>query len=98
MVEIPYNFPSRYKTEVCNCGEIIDMKHIYNCENNNNNAKQRIPYERIFSNNMNELTEVSKIFENNLENREKQKNDQKSHHVITVSDPLSSIVVENSNG
>ena len=50
------------------------MKHIYNCEVLNSET-HKLPFEKIFSGNMNEQIEVFKRFDKNFETRNKLKSE-----------------------
>ena len=93
MVKIPSNF-SKIK-EKCPCGQIENMEHIYTCKYwNSENEHEKIPFEKIFEDNILKQIEVSKTFFQNFEKRERFKNEKEtenSPHVIHNSDPLSSI-------
>ena len=79
MVQIPHNFPKTSEKHKCECTEIEDMAHIYNCEMYNNNKKQRsIAYNKIFNGNLQEQIKVYTIFKQNLELREKMMNERNS--------------------
>ena len=79
MVQIPHNFPKTSEKHQCECTEIEDMAHIYNCEMYNNNKKQRsIAYNKIFDGNLQEQIKVHTIFKQNLELREKMMNERNS--------------------
>ena len=77
------------------------MDHIYNCEelNSDDNMHNNIPYEEIFKDNIEKQIEISRIFFNNMKNREKQNNQLSKENVSHViqRDPLCS-VMEQSNG
>ena len=103
MVNIPLNFPNGKEVEECPCGQIEDMKHIYQCKLwNQENEMNKPNYEQIFSDNISEQVKVNKNFMMNYQVREKYENERKEKkenqpHAIPTSDPLSS-VPENSNG
>ena len=48
MVNIPTNFSSKNETK-CDCGDIEDMVHIYECKIFCDNKQSIIPYEQIFT-------------------------------------------------
>ena len=68
MVDIPANFPANKSTHICACGQIEDMKHVYNCEEINGKQK-RIQYEEIYTGKLDQQTEVMRNFEQSLVNR-----------------------------
>ena len=93
MVVIPANFKTD-KSENCACGALENMMHIYTCKLWNKERNIEIEYEEIFQNDISKQLEISKIFFQNLEEREKEKvkNEQtKVPHEIQQCDPLSSL-------
>ena len=89
-IELSTNYPLKYRDELCICGEKEQMEHIYKCKLLNSET-ENIPYEKIFSNNLEEQTKVYNRFLQNYEKIERyKKNDDKFPHVIPNSDPLSS--------
>ena len=69
MIDIPANFGG---TNTCICGMEEDMAHIYNC--GIYKGKQPIlVYEKIFSGNIREQIEIFRLFEQNFEERLKNK-------------------------
>ena len=94
MVVIPANFKNDKSLEKCACGEPENMKHIYTCKLWNKGRELEIEYEEIFENDVSKQLKISKIFFQNLEEREKQriKNEKtKVPHEIQQCDPLSSL-------
>ena len=72
MVIIPSNFPNGKEIEKCHCGQIEDMKHIYQCNLwNKENEMTKPKYEQIFSDNISEQVKVNKNFMMNYQAREK---------------------------
>ena len=49
------------------------MSHIYECQQSNEEKEPTIPYEKIFTGNLNEEIQVYKRFSENLRKREQQK-------------------------
>ena len=101
MVLIPSNF-SKNNLKNCACGQIENMQHIYTCKMWRNGDKhEKTPFSEIFKDNISKQVEVSELFFNNYEKREKyekQMNDnQLVSHVIQPCDPLS-LIFENGNG
>ena len=104
MLPIPSNFPTSEINCKCVCGQIEDMRHIYEseCWDTENNE---IPYEKMYSENIGELKKVYIQFQVKFEKREEFLNkkeleenyDGEPPHVIPVCDPLSS-VLEFGNG
>ena len=90
MVEISTNFPTKYTNNRCECGEIEEMVHIYNCEMF---VKLPIPYEKIYNGNIQEQIEVFKKFEEKMSEREKLKN-----CIVPPRDPFGIHCSLNSNG
>ena len=81
------------------CQETEDMEHIYICKKINE-EEARVKYEKLFCGNMNELTYILRRYEQNLEKCEKltiEINEKEDSHAI-LTDPLSSIILVNSNG
>ena len=72
MTNIPANFPNLLESDKCLCGEKEDMKHIYYCKMlNENQQKIYQPFENIFRGEIRQQIDVYKMFEVNLEKREK---------------------------
>ena len=102
MVYICSNFSNGMKKEICPCGLVEDMKHIYICKlwstrNHIRNGNQKPEYEIIFSDNISEQIKVNKYFIMNFQERETYEKETKPHAILDNSDPLYS-VLENSNG
>ena len=87
MVDIPSNFSKSKGEKTCICKQEENMKHIYNCEVLNSET-HKLPFEKIFSGNMNEQIEVFKRFDKNFETRNKLKSEN-SFPCDPNSDPLS---------
>ena len=68
MVDIPANFPKTKEETICFCGKIETMNHIYECEILVS-EKERVPYDKIYSGDINEQTEVFRRMEKHLEKR-----------------------------
>ena len=68
MVDIPTNFSSKNETK-CQCGEIEDMVHIYECKIFCDNKQPKIPYKQIFNGNLKEQILVYTKFSENLKTR-----------------------------
>ena len=73
MINIPANFPKPKMEYKCYCGEKEDMKHIYNCEINNDGKQPSLEYEKIYTGKLTEQIDVFRKFENNCERRERLK-------------------------
>jgi hypothetical protein len=73
MVNIPANFPKPNTEYKCQCDKKEDMEHIFDCEIFSNGTKNILKYEQIYKGTLNEQIEVFRIFENNMERREKMK-------------------------
>ena len=67
MINIPANFSSKCEVK-CECGSKEDMSHIYNCMLYNTEIPE-IPFEKIFSGNLNEQIVVFNKFSQNMEKR-----------------------------
>ena len=99
VANIPDNFSSKQKVVyICKCDNIEDMKHVYMCQILNP-EKHVTEYEEIYSENIQSIKEVYRRFQNNLNERERQLNEnQEFSHAILVSDPLYSTFIDYSNG
>ena len=103
MLNISSNFSSNKKNKsVCFCGTNEDMKHIYECKYLNMDEPLE-NYEKIHTGTMNQQINVFRRFEVNLENREKYLKgnigkEGTPDHVISARDPLSSVLLDYSNG
>ena len=72
MVIIPSNFPNGKEVEICPCGQIEEMKHIYQYKLWRKDKEMNKPkYEQIFSDNISEQVKVNKNFMMNYQAREK---------------------------
>ena len=88
MVQIYENFPSMNKKEFCQCKKEETMKHIYDYENFHENKDIEKPnFEQIFRENVREQIIISRIFEQNLEQRNRRKEEMQTI-VICHKDPL----------
>ena len=93
MVNIPDNFSSQQNGDLgvtkCICSEKENMEHIYTC-NKLNKETVKLPYQKIFSGNIEEQIYIFRRFQNNFEIRNYliRKQDQTSPHVILNCDPL----------
>ena len=67
MINIPANFSSKCEVK-CECGSKEDMSHIYNCMLYNTEIPE-IPFEKIFTGNLNEQIVVFNKFSQNMEKR-----------------------------
>ena len=85
MVQISQNFPQTNKIDICLCGEIETMNHIYSCKSLNT-EEEILPYSKIYSGNIGEQITIFKRFQKNMRNREKMKTE--NLHVIPNGDPL----------
>ena len=68
MIEIEHNIRKQLLEERCICGEQQTQKHIYLCENEDNNIRC-LPYERIFEDNVNIQKQIYLRFKKNYEIR-----------------------------
>ena len=99
MLPLPSNFPTKEIDCKCFCGQIEDMKHIYDSECWET-EKVEIPYEKIYSENISEMKKVYLLFKIKFEKRKEflsekeldENDDRKPPHVIPVCDPLVSLV------
>ena len=93
MVQIPHNFPKTSEKHKCECNEIEDMVHIYNCEIYCKKQQNGISYDKIFNGNLQEQIQVFTIFKQNFEQREKMINERN-----TPCDPVIRYCSISSNG
>ena len=94
--DIPANFSSsKENTEKCICGEQETMEHVYNCKYLNTEEPDE-DFLKIFNGNPKEQRKVQCRFEQNLANRDEQK--EESSHAILLSDPPTSNLYEFGNG
>ena len=90
MTNIPNNFSSKSEIK-CLCGQIEQMEHIYNCKFLNS-EEEKIKYEKVYQENVDNLKIILKRFEQNCNKREK------ISHVIQKCDPPVSVVNGSGNG
>ena len=64
MIDIPSNFSSSSEKIECLCGEIENMEHVYKCE-----KEVELPYEKVYNGNLEEQSEIFRIFEKQLDRR-----------------------------
>jgi hypothetical protein len=102
MLPITANFPIKGEEKLC-CNLIEDTKHIYTCKYWSDKS-EKPNFEKIYTDNMNDLTKVYKHYMIHLTKKEKFEFEQekaekelRSPHAIVQSDPLFS-VIEYSNG
>jgi hypothetical protein len=96
MVPISENFPNAKTEDICSCGQVESMRHIYLCTNLNIESV-KISYEKIFDDNIRSQKQVYNRFKQNFETREKIRNENSSDQGIPQVDPLS-LVLLYSNG
>ena len=102
MLPIPINFPLKERSDKCVCVQEEDKIHLYRYKSWNNEP-EIIPYERIYSENTDQIRTVYIRFTNVFEKREnyidvkeilnKKENMKNSPHVIRSCDPLSSVYI-----
>ena len=85
MVQIEVNFPQNKTETKCFCGETMNMNHIYSCKQLNNEDIE-VPYEAIFSEEIDKQKIVQERFMKNLEKLENKT--KIVHHGIPKGDPL----------
>ena len=73
MIDIPSNFSKTNKEAKCICGNLENMKHIYECEILNNGKDHKQKYKKLFEGRIEEQIEVFDIFEKNLKRRDELK-------------------------
>ena len=66
MIRIDFNFKNGKSEKLCICGEIEDMRHIYTC-NILNPETPKIPFDKIFENDVRKLKVIQERFKNNFE-------------------------------
>ena len=94
MLPIPIYIPTRKDDLKCGCGAIEETRYIYICEYWNNQSEQiEIEINMIYTDDMPKKVKVYRQFEVHYKRREEYK-----PHVIHHKDPLSSIIIDNSNG
>ena len=102
MTDIPSNFCSKENNiSKCFCNKKEDIEHIYYCVLLNKEHHE-IKFEQIYSDNLIEQKKVLNRFEKNMERRNEFKNisykeESEPNHGIQL-DPLSSVLLEHSNG
>ena len=69
MVNISYNFPQNKTIDLCYCGELETMEHIYNCKLLNK-EDPIISYNQIFNGNIGEQVTILRRIETNMKERE----------------------------
>ena len=82
MTNIPSNFGNQ---NVCPCGEVENMVHIYNCEFWSERKNEKVPYNNIYNGNIQKQIEVYKIFEQNLERRNESMKRENTHVILNES-------------
>ena len=102
MLPITANFPIKGEEKLC-CGTIEDTKHIYTCKYWSDKS-EKPNFEKIYTDNMNDLTKVYKHYMINLTKKdkfeveqEKAEKELRSPHAIVQYDPMFSII-EYNNG
>ena len=78
MVDIPNHFSSENKKYLCICGEEENLPHIYVCERLNETEIEKLPYEKIYTGNVEEQRKILEKMENNLQVREKNINEKET--------------------
>ena len=68
MINIKANFSSKSEFK-CECGELENMNHIYECKNFNEKTPE-IPFEKNYNGNLNEQKFVYKRFKQNMQTKE----------------------------
>ena len=86
MIILSDNFKN---TEICQCGQIENMEHVYICQNFNN-EESYIEYEKIYEGNVKNMKSIVKRFEEAMKKREL--------HVIQTCDPPGFEVYKPGNG
>ena len=92
VVNINHNFPQNNRIELCFCGELETMEHIYYCKILNKEDPV-IFYKQILNGNIGEQVMILRRFETNMKEREqlkiqnKESKTTKNFHVIQNCDP-----------
>ena len=90
MTNIPAIFLRNRELSKCVCGQPENMTHIYNCKTLNSDELQT-KYEKIYSDNVEDIEKVYKRLKRNMQEREiLQKQKQEESHV-TFFGPLFSV-------
>ena len=71
---VPENFSSHLIETPCICGEREVMSHLYYCDFLSENKSEKVLFERIYNGNLSEQIKVYNRFEENMEVRERIKN------------------------
>ena len=79
MTNINANYSSKSE-QLCICGKIENMKHIYECKLFNKEEIE-VNYNDIYESNLKDMKKIVNRFETNMEKREKE------HHAIQICDP-----------
>ena len=88
MTNIPGNYGNQKE---CECGEIENMEHIYECKYLNGN-EILVEYENIYKENLRNMKSILNRFEKNMEKR------QENSHVIQKCDPPDPVLWGSGNG
>ena len=85
MINIPVNYSSNKEIHKCECGQIEEMSHIYECKNLNS-EKSNLKYEYIYTDNIEHIKKVYRRFTTNMQvrgnNLNNRKNNETSHVTI----------------
>ena len=95
-IEEQRNIFQKEKKEICVCGEIENLKHIYQCKVWSENENENSIYENIFTDEISEQIKVNTKFQKNHQRQERHKletknNEEVKPHVVQIRDPLSSL-------
>ena len=90
MTNIPANY-SEKSVNICVCGQIENMNHIYECKYLNN-EKIEVNYSNIYESDLKDMKIIVNRFETSMKEREKE------HHAIHNCDPPVFVVYKAGNG
>ena len=93
MIPIGYNFPNKMSENICICGNIENMVHIYTCKKLSGEKEEK-SFENIYKDCVKNMKIVLKRFESNFEKRQQIKSEENAPHGIPAQvDPLSNCTV-----
>ena len=93
MIPIGYNFPNKTSENICICGNIENMVHIYTCKKLSGEKEEK-SFENIYKDCVKNMKIVLKRFESNFEKRQQIKSEENAPHGIPAQvDPLSNCTV-----
>ena len=72
MVNIKSNFKQKNEIQMCICGQIENMEHIWNCEKLSSDKNEKRNYQKIFNGNIKEQIQIFEEFTKKLERYKEQ--------------------------